>query len=180
MDDAVTPRRPRALVVLLVVLLLVVAATSVVLLLDRRDAGGAAALPPADIGADGWTDGTAGQAVVAARTAATTYFTLDHRDVRADMDAMRRLGTPEFREDYDAGAAALVERITEQRLVLSAALPRDSTATESLATDRATVLVAVDVRTARPGADRTTRYRTRVALDLVDGEWLVSALDEVA
>ena len=61
----------------------------------------------------------------------------------------------------------------------SATLPRDGTATEYVVTNRALVIVSVDVTTVRAGSERTTRYRTRVALDLVDGDWLVASLDEV-
>lgn len=179
MDDA-SPRRHRLLVTLLVVLLLVVGATSAILLHDRRGAAEVRDQRPADIGVPGWADDSAGRAVRAARTAATTYFTLDSARIQADMDRMRELGTPEFVERYDAASPALVERITQQRLRLSAALPRDGTATEYVVTDRAIVVVSVDVTTARSGAERTTRYRTRVALDLVDGAWLVASLDEVA
>ena len=50
---------------------------------------------------------------------------------------------------------------------------------EYVVTDRALVIVSVDVTTARAGSERTTRYRTRVTLDLVDGAWLVASLDEV-
>ncbi len=181
MDDTVDePRSPRLLIGLLVVLLVVVVATSLVLVHDRRDAAGIREQRPADIGNPGWTDDSAGRAVVAARTAATTYFTLDHRRIKADMQAMRALGTPGFVDDYDARARALARRITAQDLVLSADLPRDGTATEYLVTDRAVVLVSVDVTTTRGGAEGVTRYRTRVGLDLVDGRWLVAALDEVA
>lgn len=178
MDDA-SPRRHRLLLTLLTVLLLVVVATSAILLHDRRGAAEVADLRPADIGVRGWGDDSAGRAVQAARTAATTYFTLDSTRIRADMARMRALGTEGFVERYDAGARALVSRITEQQLKLSATLPRDGTATEYAVTDRALVIVSVDVTTARAGSERTTRYRTRVALDLVDGDWLVASLDEV-
>jgi hypothetical protein len=180
MDDTVTPRGPRLLLALLGVLLVVVVATSLVLLHDRRDAATIRDQRPADIGSPGWTDDSAGRAVVAARTAATTYFTLDHRRLKADMQAMRRLGTPDFVAEYDARAKALAERIVAQDLVLSAELPRDGTATEYLVTDRAVVLVSVDVTTSRAGVQGRSSYRTRVGLDLVGGRWLVASLDEVA
>lgn len=180
MVDAVPPRRPRLLVGLLSVLLVVVVATSLILVHDRRGAAAIEAQRPADIGAARWTENSAGRAVVAARTAATTYFTLDHTRIKADMDAMRRLGTPDFVDLYDARSQALAARIADDRLVLTAELPRDGTATEYLVTDRAQVLVSVDVTTTRGESARVTRYRTRISLDLVDGTWLVESLDEVA
>jgi hypothetical protein len=174
------PRPPRLLVGLLGVLLAVVVMTSLALLWDRRGDAEIEPVRPADIGSPRWTETSAGRAVVAARAAATTYFTLDHTRIEADMDAMRALGTPDFVGEYDARAEALATRIAKDRLVLSATLPRNGTATEDLSTDRAQVLVSVDVTTASAGDARVTRYRTRVALDLVDGTWLIESLDEVA
>lgn len=180
MVDAVRSRRPRLLVGLLSVLLAVVVATSLTLLHDRRGDTAIEAVRPADIGTAGWTESSAGRAVVAAQSAATTYFTLDHRRIKADMEAMRALGTPGFVGQYDARAKALSARIATNKLVLSAVLARDGTATEYLVTDRAQVLVSLDVTTTRGRAAGVTRYRTRIALDLVDGTWLVDSLDEVA
>jgi hypothetical protein len=177
MDDAARPRRSGPLVALLAVLLLVVVATNLVVLHDRQDDAEVVDVRPPDIGAAGWSGTTGGRAVRAARTAATTYFTLDHRTVRADQERMRRLGTPEFVEEYDAGARALAKRVTGQRLRLSARLPRDGTATEYLVTDRAVVLVSVDVTTSRAGRRATTRYRARITVDLVDGRWLVDEVE---
>ncbi len=178
--DAPAEGRSWVLPALLLTLLVALVATSAILVLDRHDTASAEPVRPADVGADGWEDDVAGEAVVAARRAARTYFTLDHRRVEDDMDRMRALGTSSFVTEYDAAAPDLAQRIVERRLVLSASLARDGAATEYLVTDEAQVLVAVDVTTARAGESRTTRYRTRVTLDLVDGGWLVSALDEVA
>ncbi len=181
-NDAPTRRTAggsRLLTAVLALLLLAVLATSAVLLLERRNDPDDSPQRPADIGADGWEDDVEGRAVVAARRAARTYFTLDHRHVERDMDAMRALGTDSFVASYDAGAAALADRVAERRLRLSAALERDGAATELLLADRAQVLVTLDVTTTAPTGRRTAPYRTRVVLDLVGGDWLVAALEEV-
>lgn len=179
MVDESDVRRPWVLVVLLALLLAVVVATAAILVHDRRGAAGIEAVRPADIGSRGWTDDSAGRAVVAARLAATTYFSLDYRTLDADMDAMRDLGTPDFVDDYDERAQALATRMTEDRRVFTPRLPRDGTATEYLVTDRAEVLVAVDVSSASDVGPGRESFRTRVSLVLVDGDWLVSAIDEV-
>ncbi len=183
-DDAGRGLRTRLLVGVLAVLLVAVVATAVVLLLDRRpDRAGTPDLArPADVGVAGWDDPPADDAVaavVAARRATTTYFTVDHRTAARDLDAMRALGTDAFAESYDGDAGALARRVTRARLRLTAALVPDGTATEYLTADLARVLVAVDVTTTAPSGRRTAPYRTRVALDLVDGEWLVASLAEV-
>jgi hypothetical protein len=165
----------------LVVLLLALVATATVLVRDRREAplaqGGA--VEPADIGPGASTSGPAAQAVVRARLAARTYFTVDHATVEADMDRFRELATPAFVQAYDRAAEPLVRRVVDQRLELSAALPRGGMATEYLGADVAQVLVAVDVTTRRGADSSTAEYRTRVLLQRVDDEWLVAGLDEV-
>ncbi|MEO9325760.1 hypothetical protein ABFT23_19870 [Nocardioides sp. C4-1] len=181
MDDGDEARPPRLLVALLAFLLLVVLATAGVLVHDRTsEAAEVGAERPADIGLAGWQDDDAGRAVVAARRAATRYFSLDHRHVRRDLRRMRALGTAGFVERFDAQSEAVARRVRRDRLQLVPALPDDGTATEYLDPARARVLVAVDVTIRSSAGERTTRYRTRVALDRVDGDWLVAALDEVA
>lgn len=163
----------------LVVVLLVVLA-----LAQFRDRESSAPdLPrPADIGAvvDLGEAGAAGEAVVVAREAAKAFFTLDHRHVDADVARMAALTTGEFRREYAAQAQSLKQRVVRQKLVVTAALPRDGTATEYLSSTAAQLLVSVDVTTkARGRHAKGGRYRTRVELGRRDGEWLVSALEQV-
>ncbi|WP_139978039.1 hypothetical protein [Nocardioides litoris] len=179
MEDS-APARPRLLVGLLVGLLVLLVAVAGILLHDRRSVPGVEARRPADVGARGWGDDAPGRAVLAARTAAETYFSVDHRTVRADMDRMRALGTPAFDDAYDTGARRLAARVTDQQLTLVGQVPADGAATEYLTSTRARVLVTVAVTTSRAGASRTGDFRTRIGLDLVDGDWLVSSFDEVA
>jgi hypothetical protein len=179
-EDAPRPPRPRLLVGLLVVLLVAVLAAAAVQLRDRRGESGPEAQRPPDIGTPGWRSTDGGRAVLAARTAAATYFTVDHRRVEADLDAMRALGTPEFVETYDEATAGLVRRIREERRTLTGTVPADGVATEWLLDDRAQLLVAVDV-TGTVGGDPTesSTARTRVELTLDDDRWLVTSIEEV-
>lgn len=175
-----TSWRGLVLPIVLAVLLVGVSVTSVALLRDRcRQPAEVALLAPTDVGVAGNHDNPAGRAVARAALAATTYFTLDWRTIRADMDRMRQLGTPEFVDDYDSETAALARRVAKQKIALSAELPRGGVATEYLTADVAQVVVAIDVTTLRDGARRTLPYRTRITLERADGSWLVSAIDEV-
>lgn len=176
---------PAALSVLLVALV----ATCVVLWRDRDRAPEASAtIRPADLGVPGADRAsTALAAVNTARRAARTYFTIDHRTVRADMDRMRALATEAFRNEYDATADRAARRIRDRKLVLTASLPDNGAATEYLTGRRAQILVAVDVTTRRRAGGRgdtdatgiTTAYRTRISLRNVDEQWRVSGVDEV-
>lgn len=183
LDPRAAPRsswRQWVLPIVLTLLLLALVATSVVLVLDRREPSPAQLVePPADVGTEGSGGSPAQQAVASARLAAITYFTLDHATVEDDMDRLRDLGTPAFVEEYDRTAPALARRIVEERLDLTAALPRNGVATEYLSQDVAQLMVSVDVTTRSRSGSSTADYRTRVLLRWVDEHWWVSALDEV-
>ncbi len=180
MGDGTTARRAFLPVLLgLLVLGLVVAAA--VQLRDRTD-DPADALRPADLGAGGSeSDGPAAEAVAVARSAVEAFYGLDHRTLEADIEEVRALATGDFAAQYDAAADRLRERVRRWRLVTTATLVPDGTATASLTTVHAEVLVAVDVVRRAAGQPTERRdYRTRVGLARVDGEWRVSVLDQVA
>lgn len=133
-----------------------------------------------------WYDGRGSDrsaaASTTARTAASTFFTLDAADVNATVDAMLALSTGEFRTDYEAQRDRLVEEVESKGLKVSAAVPDNGAALEFLDGDRAQVLVAVDATTTLPdGGTETNNYRVRVRLSWVDDEaaWRVSGLEQV-
>lgn len=119
-------------------------------------------------------------AVEVARAQAASFFSLDHRDPDRSIDEMLELSTDDFREDYEARRDQIVTNLVEKKLVVTASVPEDGAAVEYLGGDRAQVLVAVDVTTARGSSgSESQRYRTRVELSRVDGDWLVSAINQV-
>lgn len=119
-------------------------------------------------------------AVEVARTQAKTFFSLDHRDPETSIDEMLELATDDFRESYEARRDQVVKNLVEKKIVVTASVPEDGAAVEFLSGDRAEVLVAVDVTTASGSSgSESQRYRTRVELSRVDGEWLMSAINQV-
>ncbi len=167
--------------VLLGLLALVLVAAAVVQVRDRAD-DPPEALRPADLGPGAAEpDERAAEAVAVARHAVEAFYGLDHRTLEADLEEVRALATGDFAAQYDASADRLRERVRKWRLVTTATLVPDGTATASLTTAQAEVLVAVDVvrRAADQPAERRD-YRARVGLVRVDGEWRVSTLDRVA
>lgn len=133
-----------------------------------------------------WYDGResdrSAAASTTARTAASTFFTLDAADVDATVDAMLALSTGEFRTDYEAQRDRLVEEVESKGLKVTADVPDNGAALEFLDGDRAQVLVAVDATTTLPdGGTETNNYRVRVRLSWVDDEaaWRVSGLEQV-
>ncbi len=165
-DRPVTPRRSwrepgNIVVALLVAALVALLGTSAYLWQERR--------AELDQGA-----------VEVARQHAESFFSLDHRDPDNSIDAMLALSTDEFQEKYEARRDQMVAQLEQKQVVATASVPEDGAAVEYLHGDRAEVLVAVDVTTAsRSQGSETQRYRARVELSRVDGEWLVSAINQV-
>lgn len=136
-----------------------------------------------------WTeraeDDATPEVLTAARTAATTFFTLDHTTIEDDLDAMAALSTGEFARTYAAEREDLARQVTSKELSITATVADAGAAVEQLRDDDATVLVAVDATTTSGGTEvgaeggDEARYRLRVTLALVDDAWLVTDLGQV-
>jgi Mce-associated membrane protein len=119
-------------------------------------------------------------AVAVAREQAQNFFSLDYRHAPADVDKVLGLATGTFKEEYASKRDEVVDSVTKKKLVVTASIPKDGAAVEFLTTDRAQVLVAVDVTTTTTsGASEEARYRTRIQLAKVDGSWFVSSVNQV-
>lgn len=115
-----------------------------------------------------------------AREAAEDFFDLDHRTLEKDVERFLTLATSRFAEEYRTESADLRAAVEQRRLTMTPAVPRDGTALEYLGADAAQVLVGVDVTTtARDGRSQDARYRVRVRLERVEGEWRVAGLEQV-
>lgn len=162
-------RRARALVVpvglplLLVVVLLALLATSGWFWIESRQRGPGR-----------------GAAATTARTAAITFFSLDYRHPRANIDQLLAMTAGQFRSEYAAQRAKLQQQVVAKKLTVRASVPADGTATEFFSSRRAQVLVAVDTTTSLPnGHSEKSAYRTRVVLTRHGERWLVSGLEQV-
>lgn len=118
--------------------------------------------------------------LVAARQEATNFFSLDYRHAAQDVDGVLALATGDFKDQYAARRDEVIASVTDKKLIVTATIPEDGAAVEYSDSDRAQVLVAVDVSTSTTGGEPTAnRYRARIILEQVDGEWLVSGLEQV-
>jgi Mce-associated membrane protein len=118
--------------------------------------------------------------LVAARTQATNFFSLDYRHANADVDRILALATDPLKKDYASRRQEVVDGVTQKKLVVTATIPRDGAAVELSDGNHGQVLVAVDVSTGTVGGATTTnRYRTRILLTRVNGRWLVSDVKQV-
>ncbi|MBS4752218.1 hypothetical protein KG112_05275 [Nocardioides sp. zg-ZUI104] len=167
-DEAEAPepppadRRERHLSLALAVLLVALVATAGVLWWRQRDDDRTAAV------------------LTSARSAAETFFALDHASIEADLDAMAELATGDFAKAYATERERLAEQVRTKKLTITPSIPESGAAVEYLHDDDAQVLVAVDATTtAESGAAQTAHYRMRVVLAETDGRWLVSALEQV-
>lgn len=118
--------------------------------------------------------------VVAAKQGAVGFFSLDHRHVQEDVDAVIALATGDFKSEYTRESAGVVADVTKQKLVTVAEVPPDGVAVEYALDDEGQVLVAVDVTKTQGTAEPVVlRNRARITLTRVDGVWLISNIQEV-
>lgn len=121
-------------------------------------------------------------ATAVARQQTINFFSLDHRHVDADLDRVMALATGKFKQQYAHKRDRVKEGVSKQKLVVTATVPNNGAALEYQHGDRAQVLVAVDATTKQPKAEtesQTNRYRVRLTLQRVDGQWLVSEIHQV-
>ena len=150
----------------LAVVLLALVATGLVILPQRRAAGSNAP-------------------VVVARTEAVNFFTLGYRDIDADLASVVKLATSPFKEQYTAKRSTVKQGIVAGKLTSTAAVGDGATAVEMQTGSKVVVLVAVDATTTAPqtsaakAAAQTDRYRMRLTVVKIHGNWLVSSIEQV-
>lgn len=121
-----------------------------------------------------------GSASTTARTAAVTFFSLDHDHASANIDRLLAMSTGGFKSDYAKQRTALEKQVQSKQLTVTARVPDNGTALEFLSPTRSQVLVAVDTTTALAnGRSEKGSYRIRVVLAKVDSSWRVSGLEQV-
>lgn len=114
-------------------------------------------------------------ATATARQETLNFFGLDYLHADKDLDAVIALATGSFKSEFAAQRDVLKASLVAKKVEMTADLPENGTAVEFESDSEAQVLVAVDVTT----NGVTNRYRARVELDKVDGEWLVSGMEQV-
>lgn len=124
--------------------------------------------------------GSSAAVLVAAREGAVLFFSIAPETIEQSVDDLLARSTGAFRTDYEAARDQLVEQVQTKGVSTEAVVPADGLALEYLTADRAQVLVALDTTTTLPsGATELDNHRVRVQLSVVDGTWLVSALEQV-
>jgi Mce-associated membrane protein len=120
--------------------------------------------------------------LVAARSEASNFFSLDYRHAGDDVDRVLALATGTFKKQYAARRSQVVASVATKKLVVTASIPKNGAAVEFFDSHHGRVLIAVDVSTTDTGTAGTptvNRYRTRLLLTKVKSHWLVSGLDQV-
>jgi len=117
--------------------------------------------------------------LVAARTQAKNFVSLDYRHAEEDVDRVLALSTGKFKKEYAASKDQLVAAITSKKLVTVGSIPRGGSAVEFADDDTARVLVSLDVTRTIGTKTDSIKNRTRLVLTRVDGRWLVSDVNEV-
>ncbi|MEV0646528.1 hypothetical protein AB0I28_14820 [Phytomonospora sp. NPDC050363] len=124
-------------------------------------------------------------AVSAARQHVRSFMTTAAGSVDADLDRIESVTTGTFNEEWAKQKAGLRETIvanqaTSSGEILSAAVVYDNPDFPTDG-DSTGVILAADARVTNVNAPdgRVVHYRVIVAMDLVDGEWLIGKLEFV-
>lgn len=119
-------------------------------------------------------------AVVVARTQALNFFTLDYKNIDAELATVLKLSTQPFYGQFQKKESALKSGIVTGKLSSRATVGDGSAAVEYETATKVVVLVAVDTTTtAATGKVTANGFRVRVTVTKVKGNWLVSSIEQV-
>lgn len=120
------------------------------------------------------------EALEAARAAAISLTTYDHRTLDEDFARVAGQSTGEFKEEYAETSAELRPALEQSQAVATAEVP--AVGVETLSTDPVEVVlvVAVDQTITTAGAEPRTEYnRIRMTLRRTDQAWLVAGVERL-
>lgn len=129
--------------------------------------------------------GASPAAVVAARSEAIAFFTLDYRTIDADLAKVLSLSSGDFKKQYAAKQSTVKQGVVTGKLSSKATVGDGNTAVELESASKVIVIVAVDSTTTAPkttstkATTETDRYRMRLTVTKVSGHWLVSSIEQV-
>jgi hypothetical protein len=124
--------------------------------------------------------GLQGSALLAARTTAIAFFSLDPSKVASQVDTVLSLATGSFKSEYAAKKAEVVRNVAAKQLVVTASVPDGGVALEKFRDAGSDVLVAVDVSSKQGAAAAATiHYRLRLTLTRTGSTWRTSALEQL-
>ena len=156
-------RAPRLSLVVLAAVCIAIAAVDGLLLLKVQDQRA--------------SNDARGDAVTAAKTAVTEILSYDYRTLDRDIATAKADATGPFLAEYSSTASRLLSQAKQLKAVVQASVA--STSVVSASENRVVVLAFVDQATVKAG-DKQTRIdqnRVRMAMQRVNGRWLVAELD---
>lgn len=111
---------------------------------------------------------------------AINFFSLDHRHIDADLDRVLATATGDFKQQYARQRDRIEEGVRKRKVTVTADVPDNGVGLEYQYGDVARVLVAVDATTNQANVEKskTNRYRVRLTMRRVDGEWRVSEINQ--
>ena len=119
-------------------------------------------------------------AIAVGKQEAINFFTLDAPHLSADVNAVLALAADPFKQQYAAKSKTIESGVTSRHLTISASVPANSAGLEYEHGPTAIVLVAVDESIAAPSAKpQSNRYRMRLHLTKVSGNWRVTNIQQV-
>ena len=116
----------------------------------------------------------------AAAKVTEAFLAVDYRDMEPRLDAVRKLATGEFKDQYDSNAEQIVEQVTRNKSISEGKV--EALGVGAVDVDSAQVFVAANsaVRNvATEGTSQPRYYRLQLTMQKVDGHWLAAGVDFV-
>ena len=119
-------------------------------------------------------------AVLVARTEAINFFTLDYQHAPAQVATLLKLAADPFKSQYAKKQASVISGVVTGKLTSRASVSDNGTAVEYETANTAVVIVAVDgVTSNSTGTSQSNRYRMRLTVNRIKGNWLVTSIEDV-
>lgn len=120
------------------------------------------------------------EALEAARAAAVSLTTYDHRTLDEDFARVAGQSTDEFAAEYAETSAQLRPALEQSQAVATAEVPAVGVESVSTEPPEVTVVVAVDQTITTAGAQPRTEYnRIRMTLRRTDDAWLIADVERL-
>jgi hypothetical protein len=123
---------------------------------------------------------TEAAALLAARTEAIAFFTLDPQHVESQVDGVLAHATGGFLTEYTGNRSEVVQSVTTLHRVVSASVSPGGSAIANFSDTSAVVLIAINETSQEGGAAPVVaELRMRLVMKRVDTSWKTTSLDQL-
>jgi hypothetical protein len=174
-----TRRSGKGLLAALIALVVAVAVLGVFVAVnwDGKDSKAKSATSAAGFG------GTPDERLIALRAArqfTVSFFTYDYRKIDAYFKRIEVASTGDFRKDFVSKEKTLKTVVTQLKTVATGQVPDAGAGLSTLDGDKATALIAANFNASNAVTKNgQKRYRVKITMQRIKGNWLITNLDQV-